>query len=66
MGEVHDTHRTAAEHVDEMLDPEEAAPDVVSLERIARIAGPRGVELPTDAAARIDCPIVPELLRPLD
>ncbi|HEX5096476.1 MAG TPA: hypothetical protein VFX21_10695 [Acidimicrobiia bacterium] len=61
-----DAARTAAEHVDEMLDPEEAAPDVVSLERIDRIAGPRGVELPTDAAARIDCPIVPELLRPLD
>ena len=35
----------------------------ISLERFDRLAGPRGVERPTDAAARIDCPVVPELLR---
>ena len=61
-----DAALAAAEHVDDMLDPEELVPDVVSLERVDRIAGPRGVEAPLDAAARIDCPIVPELLRPLD
>jgi hypothetical protein len=45
-----------------------AADDAVeecTLERFDRVAGPRGVERPADAAARIDCPVVPELLRPL-
>jgi hypothetical protein len=37
----------------------------ISLQRFDRVAGPRGVERPLDAAARIDCPVVPELLRPL-
>ncbi len=36
-----------------------------SLQRFDRLAGPRGVERPHDAAARVDCPVVPELLRPL-
>ena len=56
----------AAGQTDAMLEPEEEPPDVLSLERVDRIAGPRGVEMPMDAAARVDCPIVPELLRPLD
>ena len=34
--------------------------------RVDCIAGPRGVQRATDAAARSDCPVVPELLRPLD
>jgi hypothetical protein len=37
----------------------------ISLERFDRIAGPHGIERPIDAAARVDCPVVPELLRPL-
>ncbi len=37
----------------------------ISLQRFDRIAGPRGLERPADATARIDCPVVPELLRPL-
>src|SRR4051812_12235897 len=37
----------------------------ISLQRFDRLAGPRGVERTADAAARIDCPIPPELLRPL-
>ena len=37
----------------------------VSLERFDRVAGPRGLERSADAAARPDCPVVPELLRPL-
>jgi len=37
----------------------------ISLQCFDRLVGPRGVERPVDAAARIDCPVVPELLRPL-
>lgn len=37
----------------------------VSLQQFDRLAGPRGVERVADAAARVDCPVVPELLRPL-
>jgi hypothetical protein len=37
----------------------------ISLQRFDRLAGPRGVERTVDAAARVDCPVVPELLRPL-
>jgi hypothetical protein len=37
----------------------------ISLQRFDRLAGPRGLERPHDATARIDCPVVPELLRPL-
>jgi hypothetical protein len=47
---------------DEIDDP---APEVCSLERFDRVAGPRGVESPIDAVARPDSPVVPELLRPL-
>ena len=48
---------------DEIDDP---APEVCSLERFDRIAGPRGVERAIDATSRPDCPVVPELLRPLN
>jgi hypothetical protein len=44
---------------------DDLAPELCSIERFDRIAGPRGVESPVDAVARIDCPVVPELLRPL-
>ena len=37
----------------------------ISVQRFDRLAGPRGLERPADATARIDCPVVPELLRPL-
>ena len=47
----------------EIDDPE---PEPCALERFDRIAGPRGIEPPLDAAARVDCPVVPELLRPLN
>ncbi|MDZ4826232.1 MAG: hypothetical protein SGJ13_07170 [Actinomycetota bacterium] len=45
-----------------------AAPDaeMLSLQRVDRLAGTRGVEPPTEAAKRADCPVAPELLRPLD
>ena len=37
----------------------------ISVQRFDRIAGPRGLERPSDATARVDSPVVPELLRPL-
>jgi len=45
--------------------PAESSYEEVSLQRFDRIAGPRGIERPSDAVGRIDCPVVPELLRPL-
>jgi len=38
----------------------------LTLARVDCIAGPRGVQRASEAAARSDCPVVPELLRPLD
>jgi hypothetical protein len=40
-------------------------PEPCAITRFDRIAGPRGIEPPADAASRTDCPVVPELLRPL-
>jgi len=37
----------------------------ISMQRFDRVAGPRGLERPADATARVDSPVVPELLRPL-
>jgi len=37
----------------------------ISLQQFDRLVGPRGLERPADGAARTDCPVVPELLRPL-
>ena len=45
---------------------DEPAIEELSLERVDCIAGPRGVQRAHDAAARSDCPDVPELLRPID
>ena len=45
--------------------PADAEFEEISIQRFDRLAGPRGVERPADATARIDCPVVPELLRPL-
>jgi hypothetical protein len=46
-------------------DDDELPTEVVALERFDRVAGPRGLEAIADADARPDCPVVPELLRPL-
>jgi hypothetical protein len=35
----------------------------IALQRFDRLAGPRGVERTDEATARVDCPVVPELLR---
>jgi hypothetical protein len=45
--------------------PADASYEEISVQRFDRIAGPRGLERPADATGRIDCPVVPELLRPL-
>jgi hypothetical protein len=45
--------------------PEDSDFEEISIQRFDRIAGPRGLERPADATGRIDCPVVPELLRPL-
>jgi len=45
---------------------DEVLVETLHLARVDRVAGPRGVERPVDAAGRVDCPVVPELLRPLD
>lgn len=45
--------------------PPDSGFEEISLQRFDRVAGPRGLERPVDATARVDCPVVPELLRPL-
>jgi hypothetical protein len=48
------------------LDDEDDLPtETLALSLFDRVAGPRGLESVTDADARSDCPVVPELLRPL-
>lgn len=46
------------------LDDEDPVEEI-SLDRFDRFAGPRGLDRPRDAALRVDCPVVPELLRPV-
>jgi hypothetical protein len=45
--------------------PSDSEFEEISGQRFDRLAGPRGLERPSDATARIDCPVVPELLRAL-
>ena len=52
-GRLFDAAVAATENIDEMLDPEEAAPDVLSLERIDRIAGPRAASRPRRTRPRV-------------
>jgi hypothetical protein len=44
-------------------DPWEADDEIVPLDLVDRIVGPRGVESVADALQRIDCPIAPELFK---
>jgi hypothetical protein len=47
--------------------PDDDAPvEELPIARVDCIAGPRGVQRASEAAVRSDCPVVPELLRPLD
>jgi hypothetical protein len=61
---LYDIVRTAALDADPFDD--DAAVEELSIARVDCIAGPRGVQRASEAAARSDCPVVPELLRPLD
>jgi hypothetical protein len=56
-GRLYDMLIVAVEDLDEY--------EECTLQRFDRVAGPRGLERPGDAAARADCPVVPELLRAL-
>jgi len=47
--------------VHHVADDEET--DLLSLERVERIAGPSGLDAPGGVARRADCPVAPELLR---
>jgi hypothetical protein len=47
------------------VDPDNDDVESLSLQRVDRVAGPRGLERSADASTRTDCPVVPELLRPL-
>lgn len=44
-------------------DPWDADDEVVPLDLVDRVVGPRGPEEPADAVRHVDCPIAPELLR---
>ena len=44
-------------------DPWDADAEVVPLELVTTVAGPKGPQAPEDALARADAPVVPELLR---
>jgi hypothetical protein len=46
--------------------PDDPMFEEISVQRFDRLAGPRGLERPADATARVDSPVVPELLRPLN
>ena len=48
------------------FDDDGPAIEELALARVDCIAGPRGVQRAIDAALRSDCPVVPELLRPID
>jgi hypothetical protein len=63
-GRLYDVMRRGAFGGDDFDD--EPAIEELSLERVDCIAGPRGVQRAHDAAIRSDCPVVPELLRPID
>jgi hypothetical protein len=45
---------------------DDTAVEELAMARVDCIAGPRGVQRASEAALRTDCPVVPELLRPLD
>jgi hypothetical protein len=56
-GRLYDALLVASAGVDDV--------EEISLQRFDRVVGTRGLERSADAAARVDCPVVPELLRPL-
>ncbi len=51
-------------HVATLADPWDLDEEVVPLELIDQVCGPRGLEPPTEALRRVDCPVAPELFDP--
>ena len=47
----------------EVDEPWEAEDEIVPLDLVDRIVGPRGTESVTEALQRVDCPIAPELFK---
>jgi hypothetical protein len=64
-GRLYDVVRQATFASVDALD-DDAPLEELAIARVDCIAGPRGVQRASDAASRSDCPVVPELLRPLD
>ena len=63
---IYDVVRRAAFAAAEDFDSDSLPVEELAIDRVDCIAGPRGVQRASEAAARSDCPVVPELLRPLD
>jgi len=63
---LYDVVRQATFAAVEQLGDDAPPVEELAIERVDCIAGPRGVQRASDAASRSDCPVVPELLRPLD
>ena len=58
--------RAAFDRAGDFGDDDAPALEELAIARVDCIAGPRGVQRASDAASRSDCPVVPELLRPVD
>lgn len=65
-GRLYDVVRQATFGAVDDLADETVPVEELPIGRVDCIAGPRGVQRASDAASRSDCPVVPELLRPLD
>jgi len=63
---LYDVVRQAAVASVDDLSDDGSRVEELAIGRVDCIAGPRGVQRASDAASRSDCPVVPELLRPLD
>jgi hypothetical protein len=63
---IYDVVRRATFAAAEDFDADTLPVEELPIARVDYIAGPRGLQRASDAAGRSDCPVVPELLRPLD
>ena len=63
---IYDIVRRESLDATDAWDDDAPAVEELAHAQVDCIAGPRGVQRALDAAARSDCPVVPELLRPLD
>ena len=63
---IYEVVRRATLAASEDFDSDTLPVEELAIARVDCIAGPRGVQRASEAASRSDCPVVPELLRPLD